>query len=72
MRGQVPKLQQPRQYIGSLPTWRKINCTNIEQLLRDVADYRQRYPDYPEGNGHTSKALSRFGQRLFNDDVKFR
>ncbi len=27
----------------------KINCTNIEQLLRDVADYRQRYPDYPEG-----------------------
>lgn len=27
----------------------KINCTSIEQLLRDVADYRQRYPDYPEG-----------------------
>lgn len=26
-----------------------INCNNIEQLLRDVADYRQRYPDYPEG-----------------------
>lgn len=27
----------------------KINCHNIEQLLRDVAYYRQRYPDYPEG-----------------------
>lgn len=27
----------------------KINCTSIEQLLMDVADYRRRYPDYPEG-----------------------
>lgn len=27
----------------------KINCHNIEQLLRDVADYRSRHPDYPEG-----------------------
>ncbi len=27
----------------------KIDCNNIEQLLRDVADYRSRHPDYPEG-----------------------
>lgn len=26
-----------------------INCNNIEQLLRDVVDYRQRFPDYPQG-----------------------
>ncbi len=27
----------------------KLNCDNIEQLLRDVADYRSRHPDYPQG-----------------------
>lgn len=27
----------------------KLNCASIEQLLRDVADYRSRHPDYPQG-----------------------
>lgn len=27
----------------------KCDCKNIEQLLRDVSDYRSRHPDYPEG-----------------------
>lgn len=27
----------------------KLNCQSIEQLLRDVADYRSRHPDYPQG-----------------------
>lgn len=27
----------------------KTNCNSIEQLLRDVADYRSRHPDYPQG-----------------------
>ncbi len=27
----------------------KLNCNNIEQLLRDVVDYRSRHPDYPKG-----------------------
>lgn len=27
----------------------KLNCHDIEQLLRDVADYRSQHPDYPKG-----------------------
>ncbi len=27
----------------------KLNCDDIEQLLKDVSSYRSRYPDYPQG-----------------------